>query len=184
MGTGTAGRDRRSGDRRRAAARDGDIRIHYKGNPPGVQPVKRSNMGRFCYIMNNRLQVATTGIAIGSLRDDVVAVKLVVGIALSCAHTACVVLHLDVVPLGENSDSTPFEVMTAVAPRVAHHIVGDAYSVVVDKLILPAGACVLVKLYVGGGDYCTGGYSICTLAENIACSVVLVGIGFSKNIDS
>ena len=103
-------------------------------------------------------------------------------IALSCAHTACVVLHLDAIPLGEKSDSAPLKVMTAVAPGVAHHIVGDAYSVVVDKLILPTGACVLVKLYIGGGYYCSRCYSICRLRENISCCIVLVGIVFSKNI--
>ena len=72
--------------------------------------------------------------------------------------------------------------MTAIAPGIAHHIVGDSYAVVVDKLILPTGACVLVQLYIGGRDYCAGCYSICTLTENIACSVVLVCIGLSKNI--
>jgi len=55
-------------------------------------------------------------------------------IALADSHTTCVVLQLDVVPLGQQSNSAPFEGVTAIAPGVAHHIVGDAYAVVVDKL--------------------------------------------------
>jgi len=91
--------------------------------------------------------VVADGVAVCGLRDDVVAVKLVVCVTLSCAHTTCVVLHLDVIPLGEKSDSAPFKVMTAVAPGVAHGIVCNAHAVIVDKLILPSGACVLVSMF-------------------------------------